>query len=159
MPLVKLFGKVRIEGVGSGAMTLTLKTDMPGTGVMATRHTEAFDCSVANVVTIGLGQSVRGRLISLAISGSNTLRLEGLEVWTKVLDPSRPTSWQWISVPGVERTPDQWRQAPLPIEPTPQIWSKAPLPIEPTSDQWLKAQLPLPGVDETPRWVDLEQDD
>jgi hypothetical protein len=144
--------EIEIDCDTTGALTLTVSSDMPGYN-QATRHT-----ATVNTETTTTGRrSVNIRLpatlaqqYQLKLSGTSAIRLYGMKIYMRSFGP-QAQDWQWVSVPGIVPTQDSWTKLDnlMGIVPTSNDWTKLDnaLGIHATANEWNWVEIP---VDEVP---------
>lgn len=172
---VKLFRKIVLDLDTSGAVTLEVFTEQPGSASLLratyTVNTESSTTGRLPVKLI-LPSETKGRYLRLKLSGSATVRLFGARVYYREIGQNTLSVWRWASVP-VEITPDLFSPARLPIPPTPDEFAAVKMPIEPTPDEFsavrvpgipptpdefAAVEIPMPRSDYIPKWFDLPLD-
>jgi hypothetical protein len=180
-----LLRTVELRLAGSGSVTFTLLTDMPG-GAMASRHSQALALTAdERAHRVDLPGTVRGKLMRFQLSGAGSGRLEGLRVYMRALDPVQAFDWAWRDIPvettalgystaafpvestgyaysiadfPVERTALGYSTVSFPVEPTAPSYSTADFPVERTAPGYQDVQVPLMGPPVEPVWVELPID-
>ena len=143
---IKLAKAVEIRIAGSGNVTFTLETDVPG-DLLASRSTKVCSTTASDqAVRWRLPGHTRGRLFYLKAEAAAgvSARIEAVRVLARVLDPVKVYGWQWYDVPVI---------------PTAQHFSRVSLPIETTSLQFVKWPLPIPATPTEPQWVEIPVDE
>lgn len=143
---VKLAKAVEIRMAGSGNVTFSLETDVPG-DTLASRASKTFATTATDQAwRWALPGYVRGRLFYLKAEAAAgvSARIEAVRIFARVLDPVKVFDWTWYDVPVI---------------PTAQHYSRIGIPIESTSVQFVKWPLPIPRTPTEPQWVELPVDE
>jgi hypothetical protein len=144
------FVEVSYRGLG----ILTLKTDVPGSGL-------------TTLVTLLLPNHADRRMIRIQLpSNSKTVNLQArftadpssvllpfsLSVMAKALGQN-VTGWRPIPIP-IPRPGEDWVEVPIPVPETPEGWVEVQIPVPPTSEEW--GEIPIVADDGSEyRWYDL----
>lgn len=137
----------------SGAIALTLSSDLPG-NAMAPREWLTIPATPGGrrTVRFRLSGTTKGKLFQYELIPSAVMRLYGGRVFAKPLGGG--ADWAWFALP-VEPTPAEWTPVKLPIEATSEEWTAIKLPIEDTSEEWTWVKMPIVPTSDEQLWQEF----
>ncbi len=154
---VKMIKKIEVDVQADGPLTLTLLTDQGGA------MNPEYSVTIAAKTTrapyrLQLPPGIRGRLLQIQITGTNSGRVYKLRAWVRPLNEPEG-KWAWQEYPLEESDAlQQW--FPLAAaQPTNAEWAWAPFPVTPTEAQW--QWIKFLSVGDTPEafeWIDVPID-